>query len=87
MSPPPEINGPVWVVPMEAVRASLTIGAAATLGELIARGVMFAAHVRVEVGPAGFVALINYQDPASLGITHRAVLRLNWAPLENRVSA
>lgn len=87
MSPSPEANGPVWVVPMEAVRASLTIAAAETIADLVKRGVMFAAHVRVELGPVGFLAVLNYQEPAALGITRRAVLRLNWSPLENRVSA
>lgn len=87
MSPPPEINGPCWVVPMEAIRASVTLAAANDIAALVSRGVLFLPHVRVELGPRGFLALLAYQDPASLGVTQTAVLPLVWSPSENRMMA
>lgn len=83
MSPPPEVNGPVWVVPFEAVRASLTPQASIDLAALISKGVTFNAHARVELGARGFVALVGY---SYAGNELRHVVPLIWAPAENKVA-
>lgn len=78
-------NGPTWVVPFEAVRSGAHLAESVTLALLAGRSVRFQPHARVELGPLGFMAVIEYVDPVAPSTVHRAVIQLAWGPVENAV--
>lgn len=77
------MTGPVWTVPLELVRATATPNSTLVLTQLVNRQAALAPHAQVELTGAGFVAIVDFEEPRLPGLRQQKRLQLGVGAQEN----